>query len=234
MQNKGFAIAIDGPMGVGKSTVAKLLANMLGFTYIDTGAMYRAVAYYNLQNGTDFTNMSAVASSMQNIKIELRTVDGAQHVYLNDQDITDLIRTQEISTITSQNIATNPAVREKLVEQQRQMAATSAVVMDGRDIGSHVLPNAQIKIYLDAAPEIRAKRRTLELESKGQPANFAQVLTETIERDHIDKTRPVSPLVQTPDAILIDTGGLTPQQVAEKIAGFESELHVIKKFLQIL
>jgi len=222
-QSKGFAIAIDGPMGVGKSTVAKMLAKMLGFTYIDTGAMYRAVAYYNLKNEIDLSNQSAVASTMQNISISLRTVDGVQHIYLNGQDITGLIRTQEISAITSQNIATNPAVREELVEQQRKMAATSSVVMDGRDIGSHVLPNAKIKIYLDAAPEIRARRRTLELESKGQPADFAQVLTETIQRDYIDKTRPVSPLIQTPDAILIDTGELTPHEVAEKIAAFAAK-----------
>ena len=219
----GFAIAIDGTMGVGKSTAAKLLAQMLGITYIDTGAMYRAVALYNVQNGTELSNPTAVESSLQNINIDLRYAEGAQRVFLNGQDVTGLIRTQEISDVTSQYVAVNEAVRQKLVAQQQEMAKTGAVVMDGRDIGSRVLPWAQVKIYLDASPQIRAHRRTLELESKGQPANYETVLEETILRDERDKSRQISPLVQTPDAILIDTGHMTPREVAAKIAEIVKE-----------
>ena len=217
----GFAIAIDGTMGVGKSTVAKLLAQMLGITYIDTGAMYRVIALNSLQNG--LTGPKQIEDSLQNITIDLRYQNGAQRVFLNGNDVTDLIRTQEISDITSKYVATNEAVRKKLVAQQQELAKTSAVVMDGRDIGSEVLPNAQVKIYLDASPQIRARRRTLELESKGQPANYETVLEETIQRDERDKTRQISPLVQTPDAIYIDTGHITPQEVAAKIAEYVKE-----------
>lgn len=217
---KGFAIAIDGPVGVGKSTTAKILAQMLHITYIDTGAMYRAVAFYVIQNGIDLTKSNELENSLQNINIDLRHENGTQRVYLNNQDITDSIRTQEISDITSL-IAANVAVREKLLPMQQAVAQQGAVVMDGRDIGSHVLPWAQIKIYLDAAPEIRARRRLKDLEEKGQPADFNQVLQETIIRDERDKTRIISPLIQTPDAVYIDTADMTsPMQAAEKIAEF--------------
>jgi len=214
---KGFAVAIDGPVGVGKSTTAKLLAQILGITYIDTGAMYRAITFYCIQNGIDISNAKALENSLKNINIDLHHKNGAQRVYLNNQDITDFIRTQEISDVTSL-IAANAAVREKLLPMQQAVAQQGAVVMDGRDIGSHVLPWAQIKIYLDAAPEIRARRRLKDLEEKGQPANFAQVLQETITRDERDKTRPISPLIQTPDAIYINTADMPPMKVAEKIA----------------
>jgi len=214
---KGFAVAIDGPVGVGKSTTAKLLAQILGITYIDTGAIYRAITFYCIQNGIDISNAKALENSLQNINIDLQHKNGAQRVYLNNQDITDFIRTQEISDVTSL-IAANVAVREKLLPMQQAVAQQGAVVMDGRDIGSHVLPWAQIKIYLDAAPEIRARRRLKDLEEKGQPANFAQVLQETITRDERDKTRPISPLIQTPDAIYINTADMPPMKVAEKIA----------------
>jgi len=222
MTNSGFAIAIDGPVGVGKSTAAKMAAQLLGITYIDTGAMYRAVAFYNLNNGTDLTNADKLEESLKHINIELRHIGGAQRVYLNGQDVTDLIRTQEISEATSV-IATNEAVRKKLVAQQQEMAKSGAVVMDGRDIGSQVLPWAQVKIYLDAAPEVRARRRMLDLESKGQPADFDKILEETMIRDHRDKTRPVSPLIQTLDAIYIDTANMTPQETAEKIVTYVKE-----------
>jgi len=211
----GFAIAIDGTMGVGKSTVAKLLAQMLGITYIDTGAMYRVVALYSLQNG--LTSPAEIENSLQHVDIGLRHVNGAQRVFLNGQDVTELIRTQEISDITSKSVAVNEAVRQKLVAQQRDIAKTGAVVMDGRDIGSQVLPGAQVKIYLDASPQIRAQRRTLELEGKGQPANYETVLAETILRDERDKTRQISPLVQASDAIYIDNGHMTVQETAKKI-----------------
>ena len=219
MTNPGFAVAIDGPVGVGKSTAAKMVAQQLGITYIDTGAMYRAVAFFNVQNNIDLTCAAQIEASLPNIHIDLRLENGNQHVYLNGQDITGLIRTQAISEATSV-VAVNEAVRKKLVAQQQDMAKNGAVVMDGRDIGSQVLPWAQVKIYLDAAPEVRARRRMLDLESKGLPANFDTILEETRIRDHRDKTRPVSPLIQTPDAIYIDTAGLTPEQTAEKIVAY--------------
>jgi len=230
-KSDGFAIAIDGPMGVGKSTVAKTLAQMLNITYIDTGAMYRAVTFYNLQNGTDMTNASELENSLQHINIDIRNIDGTQRIYLNEQEITDHIRTQQISDLTSGLVAINPAVREKLVMQQRKMAKNGTVVMDGRDIGSQVLPWAQVKIYLDAAPEVRARRRYLELEKKGQPASFEKILEDTIIRDHRDSTREISPLVQTKDAIYIDTADITQQQVAEKIAEIVMQRKEIQRAL---
>jgi len=217
--NKGFAIAIDGPSGVGKSTVAKLLAKQLNITYIDTGAMYRAVALYNIRNNS----CDAVEKSLDEINIELSIQNGEQRIFLNGEDITTLIRTQEVSDATSRVVAVNETVRKKLVELQQQMAKKNAVVMDGRDIGSQVLPGAQVKIYLDAAPEIRAKRRALEMQEKGQPHDFAQILQEIHERDERDKNRAISPLVQTPDAIYLDTAGLTPAEVAQKIENIVKE-----------
>lgn len=207
-----FTIAIDGPMGVGKSTVAKLIAQKLGFTYIDTGAMYRAVAYYNLQNKLDITDASSLEASLKHINIELRDSQAGRRVFLNGSDITDHIRTQEISEATSV-VSTNATVRAKLVKMQQQMAEHASVVMDGRDIGSAVLPNAQLKIYLDATPEIRTRRRMQDLGS----VDFDQILQQTVTRDHRDKTRAASPLVQTSDAIYIDTGDMTIEEVVNKI-----------------
>lgn len=225
-RTEGFAIAIDGPVGVGKSTNARMVAEKLGMTYIDTGAMYRAVALYNVEKGIDLTNANKLEQSLVNINISLRHIDGIQRVYLNERDVTGAIRTQAISDATSV-IAAHKRVRAKLVAQQKQMAKTGQVVMDGRDIGTHVLPWAQVKIYLDADLEIRAKRRMDELIAKGQPANFEKIRQETIIRDHRDKTRPISPLVQAPDAILIDTGSLTPDEVVEKIINAVGELERI-------
>jgi len=219
-EKAGFAVAIDGPMGVGKSTVAKMLAQMLNMTYIDTGAMYRAVTFYNIQRGTNLALNGELEKSLPDINIDIRNIDGLQRIYLNGQDVTDLIRTQEISDITSRIVAINAAVREKLVAQQRQIAEKGEVVMDGRDIGSEVLPWAQVKIYLDAAPEVRANRRLLELESKSQPVSFAQVLEETKIRDERDKNRPISPLIQANDAIYIDTACMAPEEVAAQIAAY--------------
>jgi len=223
IEKTGFAIAIDGPVGVGKSTTARMVAQKLGFTYIDTGAMYRAVALYNIEHGIDLTNNKAIEQSITEINITLRHADGAQCVYLNDKDVTDAIRTQEISEGASV-VASNEKIREKLVTQQKQMADAGKIVMDGRDIGSKVLPWAQIKIYLDADQSIRAKRRMKELEAKGQPSDYETILQETKVRDHRDKTRPASPLVQTPDAIYIDTGEMVPKEVAEKIIEYVNEV----------
>ena len=212
MKTNCFAIAIDGPVGVGKSTIAKLVANLLSITYIDTGAMYRTVALYCLQN-----NISN-PEGLDGINISLKFEDGAQLVFLNGNNVTDLLRTQEVSAMASQVIAVNPVIREKLVAMQQEMAqATDVVVMDGRDIGSHVLPWAQLKIYLDATPEVRAKRRAAEQESKGEPSDYKQIYDETIARDEIDKNRELNPLIKMDDAICIDTSQLTPDEVAETI-----------------
>jgi len=204
----GFAVAIDGPVGVGKSTTARQVATRLNMTYIDTGAMYRAVALYNIRQGTHIGNEVAVTASLPHINITL----DKQQVFLNNKDVTQDIRTQEISNATSV-IASYALVREKLVAMQQQLATTGEVVMDGRDIASRVLPWAQVKIYLDASTDIRAQRRADQLAAKGQPADIAKIRQETIDRDHRDKTREHSPLIQTPDAIYVDTGNMTMEEV---------------------
>lgn len=195
-----FAIAIDGPVGVGKSTVARRLAERLGITYIDSGAMYRAVALYNMRRGINRHDEVAVSASLPNICIYL---DPAGEIYLNDENITQDIRNQTLAEYTS-TIAAYPAVRTALTNQQRALAAAAPVVMDGRDIGSQVLPHAQVKIYLDADPVIRAERRFRELQAKNIPAEFARVWEETLIRDERDKNREHAPLTRTPDAVYID------------------------------
>ena len=206
---KTFAIAIDGPVGVGKSTTAYMVAEKLGFTYIDSGAMYRAVAYYMAANGIDINNQNTVCNVLEEIDI---CFDSNQNVYVNGINVTENIRTQEISQLTSV-IAPYAKVREKLVKMQREMADSANIVMDGRDIASFVLPNADLKIYLDADIEIRAKRRFDDLIAKGQAADFETVRTETITRDKRDMTREQSPLVRTADAVYVDTGNKTIDEV---------------------
>ncbi|MCL1842371.1 MAG: (d)CMP kinase [Defluviitaleaceae bacterium] len=217
MTNKGFAIAIDGPVGVGKSTTARLVASKLGMAYIDTGAMYRAVALYQIENKLDMHDENSLEDSLKNININIYNVGGFQRIYLNKRDVTDFIRTQEVSEGAC-IVAANKRVREKLVAQQRQMAGAGKVVMDGRDIGSFVLPWAQVKVYLDADPDIRARRRLLELEARGLPADFETVRMETITRDERDKNRKNSPLIRTADAIYLDTGLFAgPEETAAAI-----------------
>ena len=211
-KHTGFAVAIDGPGGVGKSTTAKAVAHRLSMTYIDTGAMYRAVALYNMRRQNDLHNEADIVSSLPHINI---TFD-KQQILLNGEDITQKIRTQAISEGTSV-IASYAPVREKLVALQQKMAASAAVVMDGRDIASHVLPWAQVKIYLDADVNVRAARRAADLAAKGQPADIIKIREEIIIRDQRDKTRANSPLTQTPDAICIDTSNMLPEEVIQRI-----------------
>jgi len=213
---KGFAVAIDGPVGVGKSTTARLVAEKLGMAYIDTGAMYRTVALCMFERGVNLHDPAAVEAQLDTVNIALKYENGLQHLYLNDRDVTMDIRTQAVSEGASV-VAAHGLVREKLVAQQKKLAETGRVVMDGRDIGSFVLPWAQVKIYLDADVEIRARRRVLDLEAKSQPADFAEVLKETIIRDDRDKNRKHSPLIQTVDAICIDTGRMSAQEVVTTI-----------------
>ena len=210
---KHIAVAIDGPVGVGKSTVARHVAKELGFTYVDTGAMYRAIAYYLVQKDIDIHCEKAVCQMVQDVEIGL---DDEQRVFVCGEDVTDMIRTQSISASTSVTAAYK-CVRMKLVDMQRKFAASADVVMDGRDIGSCVLPNADLKIYLDADARIRAKRRMEELVTKGQTVAFDDVLKETVERDERDMNRKESPLVKTEGAILIDTGTKSVRDVVTEI-----------------
>jgi len=209
---QGFAVAIDGPVGVGKSTTAKEVASRLGMTYIDTGAMYRAIALYNLRLGNDRNNEQVIKATLPHINI----TQNRQQILLNGEDITQSIRTQEISEYTSV-IASYGTVRDKLLAIQQELGAKGEVVMDGRDIASRILPWAQVKIYLDADAKERARRRANDLAAKGQPADIEQIYQETRIRDHRDITRAHSPLTKTHDAILIDTTNLTMEETIQKI-----------------
>jgi len=221
-KTKGFAIAIDGPGGVGKSTAARLVAQKSDMVYIDTGAMYRAVALYMVENRLDMHSAESLEASLAHIKIDIVNADGVLRIYLNSRDVSELIRTQEIAEGSSV-VAENEKVRERLVAEQRQMASAGRVVMDGRDIGSNVLPWAQVKIYLDASVEIRAKRRAKELEAKGHAVDFKKICEEISIRDERDKNREFNPLVQTPDAIYIDTGEMTVDEMVDVLVDIVTE-----------
>lgn len=212
MASKIIIIAIDGPAGAGKSTIAKRLAARLGFLYIDTGAMYRAVALWALRTGTDLTDMHRLEQLALASKIEL--TDGGMRVRLNGEDITDLIRTQQMSDAASK-VSAVPAVRRALVEKQREMGSQQSVVMEGRDIGTNVFPNAQVKIYLDASVAVRAARRLTDL--KGATTTLDQVAREIGERDQRDSTRSEAPLRQADDGAYIDSSALSVEQVEEAI-----------------
>ena len=208
---KTVQVAIDGPAGAGKSTISKQLAAQLGFVYIDTGAMYRAAALFCLERGIDNRNdVSAVLSVLDEITINLQQTDRL-HIFLNGRDVSDEIRTNEVSMGAS-NIALIPQVRLKLVDLQREIASEQSVVMAGRDIGTYVLPNATVKIFLTASPEVRAKRRHLELVEKGTFCDYQKVLEELKARDKNDSEREFAPLKQAEDAILLDTSELTLEE----------------------
>lgn len=215
------SIAIDGPSGAGKSTLAKKTARSLGYLYLDTGAMYRAFGLYAAEHGVDFQDGTELAACINALAEDftLRIVyeNGSQQVWIGERNVTDLIRTPEIS-IAASKVAAIPAVRFKLVEIQRQIAAEHDVVMDGRDIGSYVLPNARVKIFLTASPEVRARRRLKELQNKGDHSvTFESVLEDMKFRDANDRSRAFAPLVQTEDAILLDTSGMTEKQSEEAL-----------------
>lgn len=208
-------VAIDGPAGAGKSTVAQKCAQLLGYTYIDTGAMYRAVAWQTLQRQKPVTD-ELILSVLPDIDIKLRYAEGRTEVFVGERDVTAAIRLPEVTAIVSQVAALGP-VREKLVELQRNMAVGGAVIMDGRDIATHVLPNADLKIYLTASIEERAKRRWSELSTKGLDVDFDKLKDEIARRDKFDSEREISPLRQDKDAILLDTTDLGIDEVVEKI-----------------
>lgn len=215
-------IAIDGPAGAGKSTIAKAVAKELGFVYIDTGAMYRALALEVLKTGCDPSDEAAVVEICSGTDISLAHADGAQRIFLNGADVTGEIRTEEIGD-TASAISTYEAVRAHMVRLQQQIAGTIDVVMDGRDIGTVVLPDAPCKVFLTAAPEVRADRRVKELKEKGQTADYEQVLNDIRERDHRDTTREHSPLKQADDAVLLDSSSLTIDEVCARVIGLYKE-----------
>ena len=206
-----YAIAIDGPAGAGKSTIAKILAKELELIYVDTGALYRTIGYYVTQQGIDIADTDAVVAALDGLKVELKYVDGVQRVFANGEDVSDLIRTPAMSMAASA-VSAIPAVRTYLLDTQRGLAATHSVVMDGRDIGTVILPDAKIKIFLTASAESRAKRRFDELQAKGDPATYEEVLADMIKRDYDDSHRAIAPLKQAEDAIPVDTSGETLEQ----------------------
>jgi len=211
-----FQIAIDGPSGVGKSTISKLLAHKLSFIYVDTGAMYRTVGYYCFLNDINVENHSDVENVLDDINLEIKYIDGTQHIFLNGTDVQDEIRSQAMSDYASK-VGAIPAVREKLVLMQREMGEKTDVVMDGRDVGSVILKNADLKIYLDASTEEKTRRKLKELKAKGTESDYETVFKEFEIRDFRDKNREVNPLVQCEDAIYIDSSDLTLEEVAETV-----------------
>jgi len=214
-----FSIAIDGPVGAGKSTIAKLVAKKLNIIYIDTGAMYRAVGLYVIRCGLDVKNPDEVKSVLDEINLDVRLASDGQTIFLNGEDVTSLIRTPEISMAASA-VSAVPEVRSKLVEMQREMANSKSVVMDGRDIGTVVLPNATTKIFLTASLDTRADRRYKELIKKGQKVTLDDVKNDIVERDNNDMSRATSPLKQAEDAVLLDSTGKTLDEVVTEVIGF--------------
>lgn len=210
-QRKTVAVAIDGPAGAGKSTIARILAKELGYLYVDTGALYRAVGYFMRSKGIDPSAAQKVEPLLQDLKVELRYVDREQKVLVNGEDVTGSIRTPEISMAASQ-VSALPVVRRFLFDLQQDIARENCVIMDGRDIGTVVLPWAQVKIFLTASAEERARRRYLELREKGDPSTYEEVLEDMKQRDHNDETRAAAPLRAAEDAVKVDTSGETLEE----------------------
>ncbi|MBQ9413717.1 MAG: (d)CMP kinase [Clostridia bacterium] len=222
LTQKPIAIAIDGPSGAGKSTLAKMLAKEFGLIYVDTGALYRAVGYAALQSGIDPSDTDAVIAMLPAVRVELAYVDGEQKVLLNGEDIGGYIRTPEVSAAAS-TVSAIPAVRDFLFALQQDIAKTQSVVMDGRDIGTVVLPWADVKIFLTASAEKRAQRRYKELIEKGQDVTYESVLADMVERDARDSQRETAPLKAAEDAVLVDTSELTLEESKDALAALVKE-----------
>jgi CMP/dCMP kinase len=210
-------IAIDGPVGSGKSTLARRVAQMLGYVYVDTGAMYRALALKALRRGVALeANDEKLVALARETRIDLRAEEGTQRVFLDHEDVTSAIRTPEVSQAASK-VAVNPGVRHVLVAEQRRAGEQGGVVMEGRDIGSVVFPDAQLKIFLTASPETRAERRWREHQQKGDAIDLQRTLEEIHERDRRDQGRPTSPLVRAADAVVVDSSAMDPEEVARLV-----------------
>lgn len=208
------SVAIDGPAGAGKSTLARRLAADFGYIYVDTGAMFRTIGLYALRAGKDPKDNEAVNALLPNITLEFAFIEGEQHIYLNGEDVSTAIRTEEVGMAASA-VGANPAVRAFLLEMQRDMARTQNILMDGRDIGTVVLPNATVKIFLTASPEARATRRWKEYQQKGIDTPYEDVLADVRQRDYQDTHRAAAPLKQAEDAVLLDTSELNFEQSFE-------------------
>ena len=215
-------IAIDGPAGAGKSTIAKRLAKKLGFIYVDTGAMYRAMAYYFLQHNIDAKDENAIAAACPDVDVTITYENGEQQGLLNGENVNGVIRNEEVGNMAS-STSVYPVVRKKLVELQRQLAKSADVIMDGRDIGTCVLPDAQVKIYLTASSATRAKRRYDELTEKGVSCDLAEIEKDIIDRDYRDMHRETSPLRQAEDAVLVDSSEMNIDEVVDAIYQVYSE-----------
>ena len=216
-------IAIDGPAGAGKSTIAKLAAKELSFIYVDTGAMYRAIALFMLNNKVDVEADDALQAALNKIDIVIAHEDGAQQVYLNGENVSQTIRKEEVGNMASK-VATKGSVREKLLDLQRDLAASHDVIMDGRDIGTNILPKAELKIYLTASSDVRAERRYKELAEKGETPDIAKIKEDIEARDYQDMHREIAPLKQAEDAVLIDSSYMTIDEVVAKIVGLAKSI----------
>lgn len=211
-----YNIAIDGPAGAGKSTIAKRVSGELSFIYVDTGAMYRSIALYLLRKDISATDVEAVKVALEDIEIAIQYVNGEQHVLLNGEDVSGQIRTEEVGNMASKSSAL-PCVRAKLLELQKKLAREYDVVMDGRDIGTNILPDAQLKIYLTASVDTRASRRYKELIEKGTDCDLEAIKKDIEQRDYQDMHRETAPLMQAKDAVYLDSSDMTIDQVVEKI-----------------
>lgn len=212
----GYNVAIDGPAGAGKSTIAKLVAKEKGYIYVDTGAMYRGLAIHFLDKGIQPQETEKVIEACKDAEVTIAYEDAVQHVYLNGRDISSRLRNEEVGNMASVTSAI-PEVRKKLLELQQNLAKTQNVIMDGRDIGTCVLPHADVKVYLTASVETRAKRRYQELQEKGEDCNLEEIAHDIEERDHRDMTRETAPLKQAEDAVLVDSSDMTIAEVVKTI-----------------
>lgn len=212
----GYNVAIDGPAGAGKSTIAKKIAKEMGFIYVDTGAMYRALAIHFIKSGLKPEDTEEIKKICKDAVVSLQYEDGVQQVYLNGENVTSLLREEKVGNMASVSSAIGE-VRAQLLELQREMARTNDVVMDGRDIGTHILPNANVKVYLTASVEERARRRFVELQEKGIACNLDEIAHDIAERDYRDMNREIAPLKQAEDAVLVDSSNMTIEEVVQTI-----------------
>lgn len=217
-----FAVALDGPSGAGKSSIAKAAAQRLGFVYVDTGAMYRTIGLYLLEQGLNPEDSAQAEAALPRIEIDLKTTPDGQKMYLCGRDVTELIRAPQVSMAASR-CAAHPGVRAFLLELQRGLAQKNNVIMDGRDIGTVVLPNAQLKVFLTATPEERARRRVTQLEESGRSVQYDEVLRDIIERDYRDTHRETAPLRQAEDAVVLDSTELSFDEVVDRLTEMVNE-----------